>query len=163
MGNWQSAGSTGGALTSLPSSGVTGLLGAEQAVGRLGDALGGVDADRRQAEGFQAPEGVWTANADRIRLDVFALGALAYYVLTGRPAARDRRTLQERLRRDNGLDLAADLSQVPSAVRDLVLSATRPAVSERLPDVRSFPGEARRRGARRSPTLATTRPTRSRR
>jgi hypothetical protein len=87
---------------------------------------------------FQAPEGVWNPEADRIRLDVFALGALAYYVLAGRPAAPDRTTLRERLRRDDGLDLAADLPQVPSAVRELVLSATRPAVSTRLADVRSF-------------------------
>ena len=94
--------------------------------------------DRRLAEAFQAPEGVWNRDADRVRLDVFALGALAYYLLAGRPAAADRAALRERLRRDNGLDLAADLPQVPSAVRALVLDATRPAVTERLPDVRAF-------------------------
>ncbi len=103
-----------------------------------GDAPGAVDVDRRLAEAFQAPEGVWNRDADRIRLDVFALGALAYYVLAGHPAAADRAALRERLHRDDGLDLAADLPQVPSAVRALVLEATRPAVSERLPDVRSF-------------------------
>ena len=97
-----------------------------------------MDVDRRLAEAFQAPEGVWNRDADRIRLDVFALGALAYYVLAGRPAAADRAALRERLHRDDGLDLAADLPQVPSAVRALVLEATRPAVSERLPDVRAF-------------------------
>ena len=97
-----------------------------------------MDVDRRLAEAFQAPEGVWNRDADRIRLDVFALGALAYFVLAGRPAAADRAALRERLHRDDGLDLAADLPQVPSAVRALVLEATRPTVSERLPDVRSF-------------------------
>ena len=81
---------------------------------------------------------MWNRDADRIRLDVFALGALAYFILAGRPAAADRAALRERLHRDNGLDLAADLPQVPPAVRALVLEATRPAVSERLPDVRSF-------------------------
>jgi predicted Ser/Thr protein kinase len=81
---------------------------------------------------------VWNRDADRVRLDVFALGALAYYVLAGRPAAADRAALRERLHRENGLDLAADLPQVPSAVRALVLEATRPAVTERLPDVRAF-------------------------
>ena len=69
---------------------------------------------------------------------MFALGALAYYVLAGRPAAADRAALRERLHRDGGLDLAADLPQVPPAVRALVLDATRPAVTERLPDVRAF-------------------------
>ena len=75
---------------------------------------GAVDVDRRLAEAFQAPEGVWNRDADRIRLDVFALGALAYYVLAGRPPAADRAALRERLHRDGGLDLAADLPQVPS-------------------------------------------------
>ena len=119
---------------------------------------GAVDVDRRLAEAFQAPEGVWNRDADRIRLDVFALGALAYYVLAGRPAAADRAALRERLHRDNGLDLAADLPQVPSAVRALVLEATRPAVSRaaarrpRLPRAagrrRDGPGRAGRGGRR---------------
>ena len=35
-------------------------------------------SDRRLAEAFQAPEGVWNRDADRnTALDVFALGALA--------------------------------------------------------------------------------------
>ena len=55
-----------------------------------------------------------------------------------RPAAADRATLRERLNRDGGLDLAADLPQVTPALRALVLDATRPAVTERLPDVRAF-------------------------
>ena len=90
------------------------------------------------AEAFQAPEGVWNPDADRIRIDVFALGALAYYVLSGRMPAADRTTLRERLNRDRGLDLAVDLPQVTPALRALVLDATRPAVTERLPDVRAF-------------------------
>ena len=90
------------------------------------------------AEAFQAPEGVWNPDADRIRIDVFALGALAYYVLSGQLPAADRTTLRERLNRDRGLDLAVDLPQVTPALRALVLDATRPAVTERLPDVRAF-------------------------
>ena len=141
VGDWRSAGTVAGpALTGLSGSGVTGLMGAADGGGQASAMMrpGAVDVDRRLAEAFQAPEGVWNRDADRIRLDVFALGALAYYVLAGRPAAADRAALRERLHRDNGLDLAADLPQVPSAVRALVLEATRPAVTERLPDVRSF-------------------------
>ena len=102
--DWQSAGCGGEspAQTSL-SSGVTGLLGlAEpglpaQPVGATRSGPCAADADQRLAEAFQAPEGVWTPDADRIRLDVFALGALAYLRLAGRPAATDRASLRERL------------------------------------------------------------------
>ena len=141
VGDWRSAGTIAGpGTTGLSGSGVTGLMGASEGGGQANAAMrpGAVDVDRRLAEAFQAPEGVWNKDAERVRLDVFALGALAYYVLAGRPAAADRAALRERLHRDNGLDLAADLPQVPSAVRALVLEATRPVVSERLPDVRSF-------------------------
>ncbi len=145
VGDWQSAGAvTGSELTGISGSGVTGLMGDEESAvparDRTGIAIrvGAVDVDRRLAEAFQAPEGVWNRDADRVRLDVFGLGALAYALLSGRPAATDRATLRERLHRDNGLDLSADLPQVPSAVRSLVLESTRPAVTERLPDVRSF-------------------------
>ena len=141
VGDWRSAGAvTGRTLTGLPGSGVTGLMGTTGSSSQASAVMRPEipDVDRRLAEAFQAPEGVWNRDADRIRLDVFALGALAYYVLVGQPAAADRAALRERLHRDNGLDLAADLPQVPSAVRALVLEATRPAVSERLPDIRSF-------------------------
>ncbi len=148
VGDWQSAGSAAGApgsaLAGGSAAGITGLLGAEDASGRtVGRATalaqpGGADTDRRLAEAYQAPEGVWNSAADRVRLDVFALGALAYFMFAGRPAAADRTALRERLHRDNGLDLAADLPQVANEVRALVLAATRPAVSERLPDVRAF-------------------------
>ena len=137
VGDWQGAGAA--TRESAAETGVTALVGAES-VDRLGVILqpAGVDADRRQAEAFQAPEGVWNTGADRVRLDVFALGALSYAVLAGRSPASDRVTLRERIARDGGLDLAADLPQVPSALRAMVLEATRPAVSDRLPDVAAF-------------------------
>lgn len=140
VGDWQSAGSaTGEPLTAMTATGVTALAAAE-AQDRLGAVMqrAVVDVDRRQTEAFQAPEGVWNSGADRVRLDVFSLGALAYFVLTGRPPAADRASLRGRIARDRGLDLAADLPQVSTALRNLVLEATRPSVSERLPDVTAF-------------------------
>jgi hypothetical protein len=38
---------------------------------------------------------VWNRDADRVRLDVFSLGALAYFVLSGRPPAADRTALRQ--------------------------------------------------------------------
>src|SRR5664280_1733440 len=138
VGDWQSAGSaTGQALTGVTATGVTALAEAHDRLGAILAPAAG-DVDRAQAEAFQAPEGVWNSGADRVRLDVFALGALAYFVLAGRPPAPDRASLRERLQRDGGLDLAADLPQVSSALRNLVREATRPSVSDRLPDVAAF-------------------------
>lgn len=83
---------------------------------------------------FAAPEGAEAK--DPARVDVFGLGALAFYILTGGtvPAA-DRGELMARLRRDHGLDLAADMPQVPSPLRQLVLDATDPRPAERVADV----------------------------
>lgn len=148
VGDWQSAGAMRAtSLTSSSESGVTGLLGADEPAAQAGGQasllapLGDSDADQRLAEAYQAPEGIWNRGADRIRLDVFALGALAYFMFTGSPAAPDRAALRERLHGDNGLDLAAALPQVANEVRALVLDATRPAVSERMADVRAFLAE----------------------
>nr|WP_246300095.1 BREX system serine/threonine kinase PglW [Actinopolyspora biskrensis] len=129
--NWDAAGRTSAAgQTSLSH---TALPEAELSVSPLGAEL----TDEEQL--FEAPEGRWSADADRIRLDVFALGMLAFYVLTnqGLPA-QDRGGLVERIRRDSGLDLSAELPQSPSALRALVLHATDPRPSERTPTVTAF-------------------------
>ena len=78
------------------------------------------------------------ARVDRIKIDVFALGAVGYYLLTRRPPAADGNALREQLQRDKGLDLAADLPQVLSSLRTLVLDATRPAVGDRLASIGAF-------------------------
>ncbi|MBY6413366.1 BREX system serine/threonine kinase PglW [Rhodococcus sp. BP-252] len=90
-----------------------------------------------QARLFAAPEG--GAATDPARVDVFGLGALAFYLLTGGTMpATERGELMDRLRRDRGLDLAADMPQVPSALRQLVLDATHPSPAERLATVTDF-------------------------
>ncbi|MGC5248847.1 BREX system serine/threonine kinase PglW [Gordonia sp. DT219] len=84
-----------------------------------------------QARLFAAPEDL--KSTDPARLDVFGVGALAFYVLAGaKQPATDRGELIDRLRRDRGLDLAAEMPQVPSALRDWVLTATNPVPADRF-------------------------------
>lgn len=144
VGDWQTAGSIpASGLTGTGSSGgVTNLFGTSgqspaPSATVVVRAIPG-DADLRFTEAFQAPEQIFTDKADRIRLDVFALGTLSYYILTGQPPAANRAALRERLRREDGLDLAADLPQVTPGLRKLILGATRPSVSDRLADIRTF-------------------------
>lgn len=128
VGDWQSAGlaSTTSHPTSLPLEGVTSLH------------VAGSSADRDQSA-YQAPEGAWQASArDRFRLDVFGVGALAYYILTGHAPAPDAASLRDRLRQQGGLDISPDLPAAPEALRTLVLNATRPSPSERTPDLATF-------------------------
>ena len=96
------------------------------------------DPEAVKAEVYRAPEERWDPAADRVRLDVFSLGALAYFVISGRPPASDQADLRNRLAREGGLDLAGDAPDAPYAVRRLVLEATRGVVSERLPDIAAF-------------------------
>ncbi|WP_446222578.1 protein kinase domain-containing protein [Nocardia sp. IBHARD005] len=85
-------------------------------------------------EVYQAPEDRWAPDANRLALDVFSLGALAYYLLSGGQApARDRAELRERLRNEHGMDLAASGSEyIDGTLRALVLQATNPSVSKRM-------------------------------
>ena len=86
---------------------------------------------------FGAPEGA--RPDDPARIDVFGLGALAFFILTGgQSPATERGELLDRLRRDHGLDLAAEVPQIRSTLRQLVLDATNPSPAERTPDVATF-------------------------
>ena len=107
----------------------------------LMDAAAGIlpDAERWAPEGFTAPEGVLVGAPGRLKLDVFSLGALAFYLVTGgQPPARTRTDLAARLREQGGLDVSVELPAAPPALREAILKATAPQVSERLPDVAAF-------------------------
>ncbi|MEN0072421.1 MAG: hypothetical protein AAGC63_15695, partial [Propionicimonas sp.] len=88
--------------------------------------------------GFAAPEGAYGQRVDRVRVDVFGLGALAFYLLTGTAPATSHAQLVDRLRRQSGIDVSAEIPEVSPQVRDAILNATRPAVTERTPDIPTF-------------------------
>ncbi|MCV7434924.1 BREX system serine/threonine kinase PglW [Mycolicibacterium bacteremicum] len=88
------------------------------------------------AQLFGAPEG--QRPTDPARIDIFGLGALAFYILSGQSPATERGELIDRLRRDRGLDLAAEMPQIRTKLRQLVLDATNPSPAERIADVGTF-------------------------
>ncbi|MFC7752058.1 protein kinase domain-containing protein [Tsukamurella soli] len=98
-----------------------------------GTMFGGTTgAQPAQTDVYQAPEDRWSPDADRIALDLFSLGALAYFLLSGGQApARDRAELTERLRTEGGLDLAASGRFVDDDLRALVKKATAPSATQR--------------------------------
>ncbi len=122
---------TAGVLPANAESGITHLTPGAMSLmaGGLGD----------QARLFASPEDF--KSTDPARLDVFGLGALAFYILTcGTLPATERGELMDRLRRDQGLDLAADMPQVPSTLRKWVLDATHPVPSQRTATIAELLG-----------------------
>ncbi|GGF99368.1 protein kinase [Rhodococcoides trifolii] len=120
---------TAGVLPANADSGVTRLSEGPLSVmaGSMSDA----------ARTFSAPEGL--RPADPAKLDVFGLGALTFYLMSGGTnPATDRGGLLERLQREGGLDLAAEVPQVPTALRQLVLDATKGSPAERTESVALF-------------------------
>lgn len=142
IGDWQSAGlleTSGQTHSAVP--GVTSLLGVTPGHpnGSGGaETSAGQDSERWLTESFRAPEGTWNPSADRIRLDVFGLGALAFFLLTGQPPASNSNSLKMRLNAQQGLDVAVELPQISSQLRSLLLKATHPAPTQRTPDVATF-------------------------
>ncbi|QQS02053.1 MAG: BREX system serine/threonine kinase PglW [Austwickia sp.] len=116
--------------------GLTGLAGGitpSSPVGATAEATG----DRWLTEAFTAPESQWLA-PDRVRVDVFALGALAAYVVTGRAPASSAADLREQLRsQGDGIDVSL-LGAAPESLRALIRRATHPVVGKRTESVPDF-------------------------
>ncbi len=123
--DWDNA----GVLPANPDTAVTRLSGGSLTL------MAGIANDTARL--FAAPEG--SRPTDPARIDVFGLGALAFFILTGGIApATERGELIDRLRRDRGLDLAAEMPQVRTPLRQLVLDATNPSPADRIASVGEF-------------------------
>ena len=72
------------------------------------------------------------------QLDVFSLGAVAYFLFVGEPPATGPADLQQKLRDGHGLQISAALDGAPKALQELVQHATAPAVIDRLDSVADF-------------------------
>jgi len=128
--DWRSAGSVAAEQGAASVTGVTEIVGAHDD-----------DADSKRdswLDSFAAPEGALTHGVDRVRIDVFGLGAIAFYLLADAAPAKSAASLRTRLHEQLGLDLAPEVPEISSNLRSAVLNATRPAVTERTADVASF-------------------------
>ena len=87
---------------------------------------------------YAAPEVASGQAAPRPSADVFSLGALAAFVVSDSPPAPSREALNERLREQDGIDLAATLDGVAETLRLAVQAATHPSVANRTDTVVDF-------------------------
>jgi serine/threonine protein kinase len=86
---------------------------------------------------FLAPEAL-TGGADGgAELDIFSLGALAYYLFTGKPPAASQAELQDKLRQSSGLNISEALDGAVDALKDLVKFSANADASLRF-DIEDF-------------------------
>ncbi|WP_260729207.1 BREX system serine/threonine kinase PglW [Dactylosporangium roseum] len=86
---------------------------------------------------YQAPE-ITNPDAPGVLLDVFALGAITYHIMSGRQPATsvaERKTVLDQL---GGLDITAALDGAPSSLVDLIFDATCVVVPSRTKTVALF-------------------------
>lgn len=86
---------------------------------------------------YLAPEAMQSAPAGTL-LDVFALGAIAHFVLSGQPPATDTSELMDKLRRGPGLRLSDVLDGAARNLQELVSLSTLPDVSARVSSMEEF-------------------------
>ncbi len=71
-------------------------------------------------------------------LDVFSLGAIAYYIFSGQPPAPNGLELSNRLRETKGLQISSVLNGAGQEMQFLIQYSTHPEVANRLDAVADF-------------------------
>jgi serine/threonine protein kinase len=98
-----------------------------------GSALGTDLTERLDAteQVYLAPEVFSVDNPDGSALDVFSLGALAFFLLAGQPPAADLTEREAMLATHQGLAVDAAVDGLPEELVMLVAAATRPVPAQR--------------------------------
>lgn len=87
---------------------------------------------------YLAPEVHTDPDADGEAQDIFALGAIAYFLFTGQPPAASALETTKKVIEERGLDLGAVLDGARKPLCELVKASTLPAVHDRYTRVREF-------------------------
>ena len=87
---------------------------------------------------YLAPEVHTDPDTDGEAQDIFALGAIAYFLFTGQPPSGSSLETTQKVIAQRGLDLSAVLDGANKALCDLVKGSTLPAVQDRFSRMREF-------------------------
>jgi len=94
----------------------------------------------RAADAYLAPEAHTNPDADPVALDVFGVGAIAFFVLSGRAPASSGIELTQILRAGDGLQLSSVVDGVDEDLRTLVQLSTAPNVAGRIDSMATLLG-----------------------
>ena len=97
----------------------------------------GLSGDKQSVVYF-APELMTTGAFDAAKLDIFALGSIAYHLFSGEPPARSVEELHQRLSSGRGLRISDVVDGICSSIQELVEFATDPNVEDRPSSVGEF-------------------------
>ncbi|MFT4908200.1 MAG: serine/threonine protein kinase [Oleispira sp.] len=93
---------------------------------------------QEEAGPYVALEAHGNVDADGVYMDVFSLGAIAYHLFTGKKPAENDIELQDKLSRNNGLQITDEINGASEELQYLVQYATHPDPSSRLESVDEF-------------------------
>ena len=89
---------------------------------------------------YMAPEALVDEESTGEHLDIFSLGAIAYYLFSGKPPAANSLELSEKLRVSDvkGLQISSVVNGAGEHLQDIIQESTHPDVSKRLESARFF-------------------------
>jgi serine/threonine protein kinase len=87
---------------------------------------------------YMAPEAIAGTAFDALKLDVFALGTVAYHVFSGRAPAISIEELHQKCHTGHGLRVSEVLDGAGQELQDLIQFSTCPTVEDRLDTVQDF-------------------------
>ena len=93
---------------------------------------------QEEAGPYVALEAHANGEADGVHMDVFSLGAIAYHLFTGKKPAENDIELQDKLSRNNGLQITDEINGASEELQYLVQYATHPDPASRLESVDEF-------------------------